>query len=297
MTRSVVGCCVCPRTHATLPACRPQLLYLGCSGSIVYFMRYKHPWSSTYETPTKESDKFPHLKFAVAPCAALAFVRAVCSELRALCSVQCAVAVRDSSRVYRLFGVSFCAAVRRAAGDGHPGERKKHGRAAHVYVVCTVCVRVCVMSDRVCVREQLINQGTIYDHDSVTLGSLISYLVQVCGQPPLWRGRTGARRPPPFKRALPLPGWPLQVCWAFSIYLEAVAILPQLIVLQKEQVVESLTGHYVACLGSYRALYIINWIYKAMKYPGCVRGPCRATPCARPLPPSPLPALERRACV
>ena len=29
--------------------------------------------------------KFPHLKFAVAPCAALAFVRAVCSELRSLC--------------------------------------------------------------------------------------------------------------------------------------------------------------------------------------------------------------------
>ena len=59
-----------------------------------------------------------------------------------------------------------------------------------------------------------------------------------------------------------------QIAWAFSIFLEAVAILPQLIVLHAEKVVESITGHYVACLGAYRALYILNWIYKAYTHPG-----------------------------
>ena len=38
------------------------------------------------------------------------------------------------------------------------------------------------------------------------------------------------------------------------------------------QLVEGLTGNYVACLGAYRALYIIKWIYKAWVHPGYVRG-------------------------
>jgi predicted LPLAT superfamily acyltransferase len=51
----------------------------------------------------------------------------------------------------------------------------------------------------------------------------------------------------------------LQVLWTFSIYLEAVAILPQLILLQRTQNIDNLTGNYVALLGSYRAFYILNW--------------------------------------
>lgn len=47
--------------------------------------------------------------------------------------------------------------------------------------------------------------------------------------------------------------------WTFSIYLEAVAILPQLILLQRTQNIDNLTGNYVALLGSYRAFYILNW--------------------------------------
>jgi len=56
---------------------------------------------------------------------------------------------------------------------------------------------------------------------------------------------------------------PLEILWAFSIYLEALAILPQLIVLQRHGEVENLTGNYVFMLGAYRALYIANWIYRA----------------------------------
>ena len=46
---------------------------------------------------------------------------------------------------------------------------------------------------------------------------------------------------------------PFEMVWAFSIYLEAVAILPQLFLLQKQGEVENLTSHYVAALGAYRS--------------------------------------------
>jgi len=54
-----------------------------------------------------------------------------------------------------------------------------------------------------------------------------------------------------------------ELLWTFSIYLEAIAILPQLIVLQRYREVENLTGNYIFFLGAYRALYILNWIYRA----------------------------------
>ena len=54
----------------------------------------------------------------------------------------------------------------------------------------------------------------------------------------------------------------LEVLWSFSIYLEAVAILPQLFMLQRTGEAESITTHYLAALGAYRALYIPNWIYR-----------------------------------
>merc|ERR1711968_59567 len=53
-----------------------------------------------------------------------------------------------------------------------------------------------------------------------------------------------------------------EMVWAFSIYLEAVAILPQLFLLQKQGEVENLTSHFVAALGAYRALYLLNWIFR-----------------------------------
>jgi len=55
---------------------------------------------------------------------------------------------------------------------------------------------------------------------------------------------------------------PLEVIWTFSIYLEAVAILPQLVLLQRTQNIDNLTGNYVFLLGSYRGLYILNWVYR-----------------------------------
>ena len=53
-----------------------------------------------------------------------------------------------------------------------------------------------------------------------------------------------------------------EVLWSFSIFLEAVAILPQLFMLQRTGEAETITTHYLAALGAYRALYIPNWIYR-----------------------------------
>lgn len=56
---------------------------------------------------------------------------------------------------------------------------------------------------------------------------------------------------------------PIELIWTFSIYLESIAILPQLIVLQRYREVENLTGNYVFFMGAYRFLYILNWIYRS----------------------------------
>jgi len=65
---------------------------------------------------------------------------------------------------------------------------------------------------------------------------------------------------------------PFEILWAFSIYLESVAILPQLIMVQKtarehQGTVRNITSHYVFCLGTYRALYLLNWVYRYFTEP------------------------------
>ncbi|KAF5284357.1 hypothetical protein FQR65_LT13574 [Abscondita terminalis] len=54
----------------------------------------------------------------------------------------------------------------------------------------------------------------------------------------------------------------LEILWTFSIYMESVAILPQLFMVSKTGEAESITSHYLFALGSYRALYILNWVYR-----------------------------------
>jgi len=55
---------------------------------------------------------------------------------------------------------------------------------------------------------------------------------------------------------------PLEVLWTFSIYLEAVAILPQLFMISKTGEAETITSHYLFAQGMYRAFYIANWAYR-----------------------------------
>uniref|UniRef100_A0A914KXG7 ER lumen protein-retaining receptor n=1 Tax=Meloidogyne incognita TaxID=6306 RepID=A0A914KXG7_MELIC len=53
-----------------------------------------------------------------------------------------------------------------------------------------------------------------------------------------------------------------EVLWTFSIYLESVAIMPQLFMLSKTGSAETITAHYLFALGIYRGLYILNWVYR-----------------------------------
>lgn len=55
---------------------------------------------------------------------------------------------------------------------------------------------------------------------------------------------------------------PQEILWTFSIYLESVAILPQLFMITKTGEAESITTHYLFFLGMYRALYLVNWIWR-----------------------------------
>lgn len=50
--------------------------------------------------------------------------------------------------------------------------------------------------------------------------------------------------------------------WAFSIYLEAIAIVPQMALLRRKKVVENLTANYIVALGLYRGMYLVNWAYR-----------------------------------
>ncbi|KAI9027767.1 ER lumen protein retaining receptor-domain-containing protein [Hyaloraphidium curvatum] len=55
---------------------------------------------------------------------------------------------------------------------------------------------------------------------------------------------------------------PLEILWSFSVFLESVAILPQLFQLTRTGEAETITTHYLFALGSYRALYLVNWVYR-----------------------------------
>lgn len=54
----------------------------------------------------------------------------------------------------------------------------------------------------------------------------------------------------------------LEVLWTFSIYLESVAIAPQLYMIHKTGEAKTITMHYLFAMGLYRALYIVNWVWR-----------------------------------
>jgi ER lumen protein retaining receptor len=58
-----------------------------------------------------------------------------------------------------------------------------------------------------------------------------------------------------------------EVLWTFSIILESVCVLPQLMLLRQTTVPTVIDSFYLVTLGSYRAFYILNWIYRAFSSP------------------------------
>jgi len=59
-----------------------------------------------------------------------------------------------------------------------------------------------------------------------------------------------------------------EILWTFSIYLEAVSIFPQLVLMQRTLNIDNLTAKYVFLLGMYRGLYILNWVWRYFTEPG-----------------------------
>ena len=55
---------------------------------------------------------------------------------------------------------------------------------------------------------------------------------------------------------------PLDFVWSYSLWLEAVAFIPQIALFKRIHNIDKITSHYVACLGMYRFFYLINWIFK-----------------------------------
>ena len=55
----------------------------------------------------------------------------------------------------------------------------------------------------------------------------------------------------------------MEILWAFSIVLESVCVVPQLLLLRQTQVPTVINSGYLVCLGAYRALYILNWIWRS----------------------------------
>ena len=54
--------------------------------------------------------------------------------------------------------------------------------------------------------------------------------------------------------------------WSFSLWLESVAVFPQITIISKSNGTLAYIAHYLAALGSYRFFYIILWIYRYAKY-------------------------------
>ncbi|ODA79199.1 hypothetical protein RJ55_04791 [Drechmeria coniospora] len=59
--------------------------------------------------------------------------------------------------------------------------------------------------------------------------------------------------------------WSFKVwMWVFSEILESVCVLPQLLLLRQTTVPTVIDSFYLVALGSYRALYCLNWIWRAL---------------------------------
>ncbi|KAK5130259.1 hypothetical protein LTR08_002260 [Meristemomyces frigidus] len=61
-----------------------------------------------------------------------------------------------------------------------------------------------------------------------------------------------------------------EILWTFSIILESVCILPQLLLLRQTSVPTVIDSFYLVTLGSYRFFYLINWIVRGVNSSGKV---------------------------
>ncbi len=55
-----------------------------------------------------------------------------------------------------------------------------------------------------------------------------------------------------------------EYAWTFSVLLEAVAIVPQMFLLSLTGESETITTHYMVCMGLYRGFYLLNWVWRTL---------------------------------
>ncbi len=55
---------------------------------------------------------------------------------------------------------------------------------------------------------------------------------------------------------------PLQFLVSYSLWLESLAIFPQIAIVARDNGAERFIAHYLAALGSYRFFYVVLWIYR-----------------------------------
>ncbi|XP_027335243.1 ER lumen protein-retaining receptor-like [Abrus precatorius] len=60
----------------------------------------------------------------------------------------------------------------------------------------------------------------------------------------------------------------IRVIWAFSLYLEAVSVLPQLRFMRNAKMIETFTGYYVFALGISRFLALAHWVIQIYETKG-----------------------------
>ncbi|KAI9712993.1 MAG: hypothetical protein M1812_006741 [Candelaria pacifica] len=66
-----------------------------------------------------------------------------------------------------------------------------------------------------------------------------------------------------FKKFQVTSATPLAMVYTFSLILESVCVLPQLLLLRQTTVPTVIDSFYLVTLGSYRGFYILNWIVRA----------------------------------
>ena len=64
-----------------------------------------------------------------------------------------------------------------------------------------------------------------------------------------------------------------EISWTFSIILESVCVIPQLLLLRQTTVPTVIDSGYILLLGCYRGLYILNWIVRFAKHNEHERNP------------------------
>uniref|UniRef100_A0A7S3D6Y3 ER lumen protein-retaining receptor n=1 Tax=Palpitomonas bilix TaxID=652834 RepID=A0A7S3D6Y3_9EUKA len=57
----------------------------------------------------------------------------------------------------------------------------------------------------------------------------------------------------------------VDILWTFSVYLESVALFPQIFLISRTNNIENLTKHYIGALGVSRILEMVFWLYISFK--------------------------------